>query len=358
MLTSELDYFLPPERIAQEPLAERGASRMMVLHRDSGAWEHREVADLPACLRPGDLLILNDTRVFPARILGVWSDTGGAVELLLLEPSGDTRTPRTDAHAETWICLCGSGRRVRPGLTATLAGGGIAAEFLGVLGEGRVEARLVSSEPLADVLDRRGLVPVPPYIHRDANDARAGLDRERYQTVFARERGAVAAPTAGLHFTAGMLESLRKQGVEHAFLTLHVGPGTFKPVQTEILEEHRMDPERYEVPAPTAAAVNACRSRGGRIVAVGSTSVRTLETVAAAHDGAIVACAGRTALFIRPPCAFRAVDAMLTNFHLPRSTLLAMVAAFAGQDLILRAYHEAVVQRYRFFSYGDCMLIV
>ena len=361
MLTSDFDYDLPPELIAQEPPAERTAARMLVLTRATGAWEHSAVVDLPVFLRDGDLLVLNNTRVFPARLLGAWADTGGAVEFLLLEPTAlsdeSDRSDRSDSR-ETWLCLCGSGRRARAGQRATFADGYVAAELLEAQGGGRVIVRFQSGRPLADVLEAHGRVPVPPYIHRAADDARGTLDRERYQTVFARERGAVAAPTAGLHFTPELLSTLQQQGVGHAFVTLHVGPGTFQPVQTENLEEHRMESERFVVPEETAVAIDVCRRRGGRVVAVGSTSVRTLESVAAAHDGRIVASSGRTEIFIRPPYAFRAVDALLTNFHLPRSTLLAMVSAFAGREQILAAYREAVAQHYRFFSYGDCMLIV
>ncbi|MEI8242006.1 MAG: tRNA preQ1(34) S-adenosylmethionine ribosyltransferase-isomerase QueA [bacterium] len=362
MLTSDFDYDLPPELIAQEPPATRTAARMLVLARATGAWEHRGIADLPAFLHAGDLLVLNDTRVFPARLLGAWADTGGAVELLLLERSDPTdpsdRPVHSPSPAETWHCICGSGRRARAGQRATLAAGQVAGEIVEAQGGGRVLARLRCAGPLADVLEAHGRVPVPPYIHRAAGDARGALDRERYQTVYAREPGAVAAPTAGLHFTPELLAALAAQGVPHAFVTLHVGPGTFQPVQVENLDEHRMESERYAVPEATAAALAACRARRGRVVAVGSTTVRTLETVAAAHDGRVVAGSGRTGIFIRPPYAFRAADALLTNFHLPRSTLLAMVSAFAGRERVLAAYREAVAQRYRFFSYGDCMLIL
>ena len=362
MRTSDFDYNLPPELIAQEPPVERTAARMLVLTRATGAWEHRTVADLPAYLRAGDLLVLNNTRVFPARLLGVWDDTGGAVELLLLEPSDPTNpadlSDQTDRPMEAWLCISGSGRRMRAGLRATFAAGHIKGEIVTAQGGGRVVARLYAERLLADVLEEHGRVPVPPYIRRASGDARGTLDHERYQTVFASERGAVAAPTAGLHFTPELLATLQQQGVEHAFVTLHVGPGTFQPVQTETLDEHRMESERFIVPEETAVAVEACRKRCGRVVAVGSTSVRTLESVAAAHVGNIVASCGRTEIFIRPPYTFRAVDALLTNFHLPRSTLLAMVSAFAGREQILVAYQEAAAQRYRFFSYGDCMLIV
>jgi S-adenosylmethionine:tRNA ribosyltransferase-isomerase len=358
MRTSDLDYELPPDLIAQEPPAVRTAARMLVLPRHEGVWEHRAFTDLPALLHSGDLLVLNDTRVFPARLLGTWGDTSGAVELLLLEREEpqDGAAPAC-TPGETWRCICGSGRRVRPGLVATFAGGHVTATIVETPGGGRVSARFASARPLMELLEEHGRVPVPPYIRRAADDARGRLDRERYQTVFARERGAVAAPTAGLHFTPEVLDGLARQGVSHACVTLHVGPGTFQPVLVEDLAEHRMESERYEVTAATAAAIAECRARGGRVVAVGSTSVRTLETVAAAHDGAVVAGRGRSELFIRPPYRFRVVDAMLTNFHLPRSTLLAMVSAFAGRERVLAAYREAVAQRYRFFSYGDCMFI-
>lgn len=362
MLTSDFDYELPPELIAQEPPATRTDARMLVLTRATGAWEHRAITDLPRFMRAGDLLVLNNTRVFPARLLGTWVDTGGAVEFLLLEPADppdpSDRSDLPARHSETWLCLCGSGRRARVGQHASLAAGRVAGEILRVQGGGRVVVRLQAAHQLADVLEEHGLVPVPPYIRRTPADGRRALDRERYQTVYARERGAVAAPTAGLHFTPELLAALATQGVPHSFVTLHVGPGTFQPVQTDDLDEHRMESERFVVPEETVAAVADCRRRGGRVVAVGSTSVRTLESVAAAHDGRIVADCGRTELFIRPPYTFRAVDALLTNFHLPRSTLLAMIAAFAGREQVLAAYREAVEQRYRFFSYGDCMLII
>ena len=360
MLTSDFDYELPPELIAQEPPAQRTAARMLVLAREAGTREHRSFLDLPAFLRAGDL-VLNNTRVFPARLLGTWADTGGAVELLLLEPAAPAPAAaraEPPGVAESWLCICGSGRRARPGQQAVFAGGLVTASLLEAQGGGRVVAQFVSRQPLAELLEAHGRVPVPPYIRRASDDARGALDRERYQTVFAQERGAVAAPTAGLHFTPELLSGLQQQGVAHAFVTLHVGPGTFQPVQTETLEAHRMESERFIVPEATAVAVASCRARGGRVVAVGSTSVRTLESVAALHDGQVVACAGRTEIFIRPPHTFRAVDALLTNFHLPCSTLLAMVSAFAGRESVLAAYREAVLQRYRFFSYGDCMLIV
>ena len=359
MLTSDFNYDLPPELIAQEPPAERGTSRMMVLHRGDGRLEHRSVADLPEYLRADDLLVLNDTRVFPARIQGVWSDTRGALELLLLEPQplpagagGGVR------ETVCWSCITGSGRPIRAGQKAAFAEGQLEAELVARRDNGTWTVLFRSEAPLMELLDRHGLTPVPPYIHRHGDGRQARLDRERYQTIYARETGAVAAPTAGLHLTEALFAALEAKGVRRAAVTLHVGPGTFKPVKAATVEAHRMDPERFSVPQATADAVAACRATGGRVVAVGSTSVRTLETVAAAHEGRVVAASGASSIVIAPPYRFRVADAMLTNFHLPQSTLIMMVSALVGRERILDAYREAVRERYRFFSYGDCMLIV
>jgi S-adenosylmethionine:tRNA ribosyltransferase-isomerase len=350
MQTSDFDYVLPPELIAQEPPAVRGSSRMMVIERQTGALAHRRVADLPDFLQDGDLLVLNDTRVFPARLLGRWEDTGGAVEFLLLEREGTS-----DAQ---WRVLVGSGRRVRSGLRAVFGDGELMADIVARGEGGQAVIAFDLRGPLEPLLNRFGTTPLPPYIQRTSgNDARQQLDRERYQTVYARNVGAVAAPTAGLHLTEAMLDQIKSRGVTCATVTLHVGIGTFRPVMSETVEGHRMDAECYQVPIETADAIRACRARGDRVVAVGSTSVRTLETVAAAHDGEIEACSGRSGLFIHPPYTFRVVNAMLTNFHLPRSTLLMMVSAFAGRERTLDAYAAAIHAGYRFFSYGDCMLI-
>ena len=355
MRTSDFDYDLPQELIAQEPPAERGTSRMMVLHRIDGRLEHRCVADLPEYLTADDLLILNDTRVFPARLQGVWTDTRGALELLLVEPA-PACPPAT--LGDYWQCITGSGRPVRPGQHALFADGQLDAEMLAKRDNGTWTVRFRAELPLMELLERYGLTPVPPYIHRHGDARQTGLDRERYQTIYARESGAVAAPTAGLHFSTSLFAALDAKGVRRVTVTLHVGPGTFKPVKASAVEMHRMDPERYCVPPETAEAVAACRSRGGRVVAVGSTSVRTLETVALAHDGRIVPDSGSSSIFIYPPFRFQGTDAMLTNFHLPKSTLIMMVSALAGRERIMAAYREAVRERYRFFSYGDCMLIV
>ncbi len=358
MLTSDFHYELPPELIAQEPPAERGTSRMLVLRLGDGRLEHRHVSDLPEYLAPGDLMVFNDTRVFPARVRGQWADTGGALELLLVEPLAVPAGVAEDGRETVcWSCITGSGRPVRAGQAARFAAGQLDAEMLGRREGGTWTVLFRSRRPLMALLDEHGLTPVPPYIRR-ADDRLERSDRERYQTVYARETGAVAAPTAGLHFSDGLLNELAGRGVARAFVTLHVGPGTFKPVKAQTVEAHRMDPERYRIAPETAAAVTACRARGGRVVAVGSTSVRTLETVASAQGGQVVAAEGASAMFIYPPYRFLAVDALLTNFHLPQSTLLMMVSALAGRERVLAAYREAVRERYRFFSYGDCMLLI
>ena len=357
-LTSDFDYVLPKELIAQEPPEVRGMSRMMVLHRKGERIEHRCVSDLPEYLAADDLLVLNDTRVFPARLIGAWADTGGAVELLLVEPLPVPPDATGADEMVCWSCLCGSGRPVRAGLRARFAGGEIDAEILARMENGACPVLFRTRRPLMALLEQHGRVPIPPYIRRDGDARLARLDRERYQTVYAREAGAVAAPTAGLHFTEALFQALDAKGVRRASVTLHVGPGTFKPVKTQTVEAHRMDAERYRVPQATADAVTACKARGGRVVTVGSTSVRTLETVAAANGGCVVAADGGSSIFIYPPFRFQATDAMLTNFHLPQSTLIMMVSALAGREFILRAYQEAVSARYRFFSYGDCMLIL
>lgn len=349
--TSDYDYRLPPEQIAQAPRAERDSARMMVLNRETGAiLAHARVADLPDFLRPGDLLVRNDSRVFPARVQGRWRDTGGGAELLLVE-----RLPGT----QRWSALCGSGRPLRPGLELRPAGADLFVRIrTGRDARGRVQVEFPGGVDVMALLERIGTPPVPPYIRRNAEDPRIRLDRTRYQTVYARQTGSVAAPTAGLHFTEALLDKLGTRGIGMAEVTLHVGPGTFRPVKTERVEEHEVEPERYSVPEATARKIRACRDRGGRVVAVGSTTVRTLETMMAGQGAAPRACSGRSGLYIYPPFAFRAVDIMLTNFHLPRSSLLMMVCALAGRDRVLRAYAEAVRRGYRFYSYGDCMLIL
>jgi len=337
----------------------RGDSRMLVLHRATAQIEHRMVGDIVEYLNPGDLMVLNNTKVFPARMKGHWADTGGALELLLLQPlplpAGEQNAAK---EASCWRCLGGSGRKTRPGLEALFADNQLQARIIQRHDEGICTVIFSSHLPLMEILDQHGLTPVPPYIHRGGDQRQTQLDRERYQTIYARETGAVAAPTAGLHFTDDLFDALDRRGVSREYLTLHVGLGTFKPVKSLVVEEHRMDSECYVVSLECAAAVDACRERGGRLLCVGSTTVRTLESVAAKHNGQIVTERGESAIFIYPPYQFQAVDIMLTNFHLPQSTLIMMIAALAGRELVLAAYAEALRERYRFFSYGDCMLIL
>jgi len=343
------DFDLPPDQIAQHPAGQRDASRLLVLDRAAGEIvSHTTIADVPGYLRAGDLLVLNDTRVFPARLLGRRDPSGGAVECLLVR--------RIDA--ERWEALVHPGQKLRPGSRMVFAGEGIIlrGEVLERHFHGRRTIRLWvdGADDVDRAVDAIGHVPLPPYIHRSDEQA----DRERYQTVYARTRGSVAAPTAGLHLTPRLLDALRTQGVGRADLTLHVGYGTFKPVRAERVEEHRVDEESFEIPPETAEEVNAARVEGRRVVAVGTTTTRTLESAAMAGGGRVRPGQGETGLFIYPGFRFQAIDALLTNFHLPRSSLLMLVCAFAGREAVLSAYREAVARGYRFYSYGDAMLIV
>jgi S-adenosylmethionine:tRNA ribosyltransferase-isomerase len=347
MRTSDFDYALPEELIAQHPLPERDASRLLVLARD-GAPAHHRFTDLPRLLPRGTLLVLNDTRVIPARLHG-HKPTGGRVELLLLEPE-------PAAGPDCWRCLYSAAKPLKPGARIVLdRDPAAAAEVLARHDEGRVTCAFHVPGGLHAGLERLGEVPLPPYVRRPGGEEPE--DRSRYQTVFARADGAVAAPTAGLHFTARTLEALAEAGVETARVTLHVGPGTFVPVKVEDPAQHRMHSEPWEVGAAAAAAVNAARAAGRPVVAVGTTVVRTLESAAAA-DGAVRPGAGRTELFVTPGYRFRVVDGLLTNFHLPRSTLLMLVAALCGRERLLDAYALATAERYRFYSYGDAMLVL
>ena len=343
MKVADFDYVLPADRIAQVPAERRDQARLLVLHRQTGELEHRVFAELPEYLHPGDCLVVNDTRVIPARLVGR-RPTGGRVELLLLRPVGE----------RSWEALAKPGRRARPGTIVEFGGGELTATVTQALPDGVRLVRLAYEGDLADVLERFGRTPLPPYIKRDADRPE---DRERYQTVYARADGAVAAPTAGLHFTDELLARIRQRGVEVAGVTLHVGLGTFQPVIVPVVEEHRLHGEAFSVGPAAAAAINARRAAGGRVVAVGTTSVRVLETVAQ-PDGRVVPGSGVTDVFIYPGYHFRAVDVLVTNFHLPRSTLLMLVSAFAGRERVLSAYAEAIREGYRFYSYGDAMLII
>jgi S-adenosylmethionine:tRNA ribosyltransferase-isomerase len=338
------DYELPADLIAQEPAEPRDASRLLVLDRARGAWEDRSFGELPALLRAGDCLVANRSRVIPARLLGTAVEGGGPVELLLLRSVGEGR----------WEALVQPGRRCRVGARVDLAAGAARAR---IVGEAATGARVVEIEgpwPVRELLERHGLPPLPPYI--DRHGAPKPEDRERYQTIYARDEGSVAAPTAGLHFTPDVLARLTRRGVAVHYLTLHVGPGTFRPLRTTRIDEHRMEAEPIEIPEPTARAVQEAKRDHRRVVAVGTTTTRALEW-AAGEDGRLRAGAGEADLFIQPGHRFHVVDALVTNFHLPRSTLLVLVAAFAGRELVLDAYRHAVAARYRFYSYGDAMLI-
>jgi S-adenosylmethionine:tRNA ribosyltransferase-isomerase len=352
---SDFDFDLPDARIAQEA-SERGRSRLLVLRRDTGAVEHAMFADLERFLRAGDLLVLNDTRVFPARLLGHRDPSGGDVECLLM---GRPRLVEgAEPGAEEWDALVHPGQKLKPGARMRFDGAGVSlhGEILARRFQGRRSVRLWTTDPggVAAVVDRIGHVPLPPYVKRDDRPA----DRERYQTVYAAERGSIAAPTAGLHFTSDQLASLRAAGVEEARVTLHVGYGTFKPVRVDRVEDHEVDPESYGVTPAAAEALTRARREGRRIVAVGTTTVRVLESLDVAAGGEVRPGAGETQLFVHPGHEFRLVDALITNFHLPKSSLLMLVAAFAGRERVLAAYREAVAAGYRFYSYGDAMLIV
>ena len=360
VLVSDFDFELPEELIAQEG-APRGASRLMVLHRSDGGVEHATIRELPRFLAPQDLLVVNNTRVFAARLLGHRVPSGGAVECLLLgrvDPGGD---------GELWDALMHPGHKLKPGALVRFEGdaGVLMAEVLDRHFHGRRTIRLWVEEvrsglgPTAQrsadfLIDALGHIPLPPYIKRGDTPA----DRERYQTIFASARGSVAAPTAGLHFTEDLVEDLARRGIERAEITLHVGYGTFKPVRADRVEDHIVDPEQYEISSTAAEAINRALDAGRRIVAVGTTTTRALENAALRAGGRVPPGDGAASLFIYPGFRFQAVGGLLTNFHLPRSSLLILVSAFAGRERVLAAYEEAIARRYRFYSYGDAMLIL
>jgi S-adenosylmethionine:tRNA ribosyltransferase-isomerase len=356
MRTADFDFELPPELIAQHPAPKRDESRLLVLHRNENRVEHRRFPALLEFVRPGDVLVLNNSRVIPARLRGVNSKTGGKFEILLLEEN---------APNDWWVMLR-PGKRARVGTQIIFceADGKISAVRATVAetnDEGHRRLQFSGTPDIRRELDRLGEVPLPPYILREG---KLPEDMERYQTVFARTDGSVAAPTAGLHFTPELLEQIRARGVQICFVTLHVGPGTFQPVKTESLAAHKMHEERFELSEETANAINSAKISGHRVIAIGTTTVRVLESVAAQNSGKIAKTFGKTGIFIHPPFSFKIVDALLTNFHLPRSTLLMLVSAFAapgemrGPEMILQAYAEAIRERCRFFSYGDAMLIL
>ncbi|WP_243290675.1 tRNA preQ1(34) S-adenosylmethionine ribosyltransferase-isomerase QueA [Bacillus sp. FJAT-47783] len=336
------DFHLPEELIAQVPLKERDASRLMVLNKESGEYKHEQFKHILEYIQPGDCLVLNDTRVLPARLFGVKEDTGAKVEILLLKQQEE----------DVWETLAKPAKRIKEGAVVSFGDGKLKATCVGVLEHGGRLMKFTYEGIFLEVLESLGEMPLPPYIKEQLDD------QERYQTVFSRESGSAAAPTAGLHFTEQILQELKAKGVHIAFITLHVGLGTFRPVSVENVEEHEMHAEFYQISEGTARLLNEVKSRGGRIISVGTTSTRTLETIASKHNGQFVSESGWTNIFIYPGYEFKAIDGMITNFHLPKSSLIMLVSALAGRENVLRAYEEAVREKYRFFSFGDAMLII
>lgn len=337
------DYYfeLPKELIAQTPLADRAASRLLVLHRETGEYEHHTFRDIKNYLRPGDCLVLNNTKVIPARLMGVKADTGAVIEVLLLKRKSD----------DVWETLVKPGKKARPGAVISFGNGLITGTVLEIGEEGNRLIRFTYDGIWEEVLDRLGEMPLPPYITHKLED------RNRYQTVYAKYEGSAAAPTAGLHFTKDLLAELEASGIELAYVTLHVGLGTFRPVKEENLLDHHMHSESYEITEEAAQKINRAKQNGHRVICVGTTSCRTIES-AADENGLLRACKGDTDIFIYPGYRFKVLDALITNFHLPESTLIMLVSALTGREQVLAAYQEAVKERYRFFSFGDAMLIL
>lgn len=340
MELKDFDYYLPKELIAQDPLENRSASKLLVLHKNTGEIEHRVFSDIVEYLNPGDCIVINDTKVIPARLLGVKEGTGAAIEVLLLKRKNN----------DEWECLVKPGKKARPGAVIEFGNGLLKGEIVDVVDEGNRIIRFKYDGIFEEILDKLGQMPLPPYI------THALQDKNRYQTVYAKNEGSAAAPTAGLHFTPELLESLKAKGVEIASVTLHVGLGTFRPVKVENVEEHHMHSEYFCVEQSEADKINRARANGHRIISVGTTSCRTLES-AAYDDGTIPASNGDTDIFIYPGYKFKAIDCLITNFHLPESTLLMLVSALAGKENIMKAYETAVDLKYRFFSFGDAMFI-
>jgi S-adenosylmethionine:tRNA ribosyltransferase-isomerase len=342
MKVEMFDFHLPEELIAQTPLEDRTSSRLMVLDKKTGSLQHETFKNLPAYLNPGDCLVLNDTRVLPARLFGAKEGTGAKIEVLLLK----------QMEGDVWETLVKPAKRVKEGTRIEFGNGLLSAVCTGTEEQGGRLLKFDYDGIFYEVLEQLGEMPLPPYIKEQLDD------RERYQTVYAKERGSAAAPTAGLHFTEELLDEIREKGVHIAFITLHVGLGTFRPVSVEDIQEHSMRAEYYQVTEGTARLLNEVRENGGRIITVGTTSTRTLETIADANEGEFKAGSGWTSIFIYPGYEFKAIDGMVTNFHLPKSTLIMLISALAGRENVLNAYNEAVKERYRFFSFGDAMLII
>lgn len=336
----DFNYDLPEELIAQDPLEDRSSSRLMVLHKDTGRIEHKIFRDIIDYLNPGDCLVINDTKVIPARLMGVKEDTGAAIEVLLLKRNAD----------DVWECLVKPGKKARTGARIVFGEGLLVGEIVDVIEDGNRMIKFHYEGIFEEILDKLGQMPLPPYITHKLQD------KNRYQTVYARNEGSAAAPTAGLHFTKELLEKIKEKGVNVVSITLHVGLGTFRPVKVDKIEEHHMHTETFNISKEAADTINRTRAAGGRVIAVGTTSCRTLES-AAADDGTIPARSGDTDIFIYPGYKFKAIDCLITNFHLPESTLIMLVSALAGRDNIMNAYETAVKERYRFFSFGDAMFI-
>jgi S-adenosylmethionine:tRNA ribosyltransferase-isomerase len=345
MHLSEFDYELPEELIAQEPLERRDASRMLVVQRDSKSWTEYNFSSFPELVREGDVIVINNTRVFPARLLGQRDPSGGRVEVLLLR----------EIEPSIWEALVRPAHRLVEGAQVRFGDSSLRAQVVACSTGGLRTLRFSGEKPIDALIDEVGQTPLPPYIKRPGGSSES--DKERYQTMFARERGAIAAPTAGLHFTPSIMKALQARGARIAEITLHVGYGTFEPVRVDEIEAHKVAAEFFSLNAAAAAMINEARAAGGRVVAIGTTTTRALESAAGA-DGIVKAGNGSTELTIKPGYKFRAVDALLTNFHLPCSSLLILVSAFAGRKLVLNAYHDAVKARFRFYSYGDCMFVI
>lgn len=336
----DFNYDLPEELIAQDPLEDRSSSRLMVLHKDTGRIEHKIFRDIIDYLNPGDCLVINDTKVIPARLMGIKEDTGATIEVLLLKRNAD----------DVWECLVKPGKKARTGARIIFGEGLLVGEIVDVIEDGNRMIKFHYEGIFEEILDKLGQMPLPPYITHKLQD------KNRYQTVYARNEGSAAAPTAGLHFTKELLEKIKEKGVNVVSITLHVGLGTFRPVKVDKIEEHHMHTETFNISKEAADTINRTRAAGGRVIAVGTTSCRTLES-AAADDGTIPARSGDTDIFIYPGYKFKAIDCLITNFHLPESTLIMLVSALAGRDNIMNAYETAVKERYRFFSFGDAMFI-
>lgn len=336
----DFNYDLPEELIAQDPLEDRPSSRLMVLHKDTGRIEHKIFRDIIDYINPGDCLVINDTKVIPARLMGIKEDTGAAIEVLLLKRNVD----------DVWECLVKPGKKARTGARIIFGEGLLVGEIVDVIEDGNRMIKFHYEGIFEEILDKLGQMPLPPYITHKLQD------KNRYQTVYAKNEGSAAAPTAGLHFTKELLEKIKEKGVNVVSITLHVGLGTFRPVKVDKIEEHRMHTETFNISKEAADTINRTRAAGGRVIAVGTTSCRTLES-AAADDGTIPARSGDTDIFIYPGYKFKAIDCLITNFHLPESTLIMLVSALAGRDNIMNAYETAVKERYRFFSFGDAMFI-